>query len=152
MESPCFRPGYFRQFCLNVKLLQFRILPLCLGLPSCALLTSPNSVSTCLSVLCVSKYQQPLNSFIYCLRLIHILTVLPQLWTIALGPYNAAPDPYGVSTLKLSWDITAKVCSFSLLRVGVVLLNLTILFFSDQNDCDLSMNCFATECFCQIGK
>jgi len=31
-------------------------------------------------------------------------------------------------------------------------LNLTILFLSDQNDCDLSMNCFVTHCYCQIGK
>jgi len=69
-----------------------------------------------------------------------------------LGPNNAALEPYNVSALKLSWDIKTKVCFFSILRVGVLLLNLTTLFFSDQDqdDCNLAMNCFTTECFCQI--
>jgi hypothetical protein len=51
---------------------------------------------------------------------------------MALGPNNAGLDPYDVSKMKLSWDTTTKVCSLSLLRVGVVIFNLTLLFFSSK--------------------
>ncbi|CAD6247498.1 unnamed protein product [Miscanthus lutarioriparius] len=67
----------------------------------------------------------PAAAGLYAYRLQRCLTLRPpkiQLWTIALGPYNAAPDPYGVSTLKLSWDITAKWVFF--------ILNLASSFFS----------------------
>ena len=68
---------------------------------------------------------------------------------MALGPNNADVDPYNVYKTIMGYH---NKCLSSLLRVGLVLFNLTALFFSAQNDCDLAMNCIATECFCQIVK